>query len=328
MQIFLLSFTIPTLALKMQWEREEAALFGKDQEGEKSILIYTGPETNGPDQGWERKVVKIPEKSLGENHQLHSQVGQDWLVASLLNCKKSGFFVDLAANDAMIISNSLMLERDFNWGGLCIEANPMYMDGLAKRKCTTVMAAVAAPTDMRVNFTFSPKKAYDGGIVSAGTDNKAAVAGGVTKEYSTVALSKILKDTGAPKVIDYLSLDVEGAENLVMQSFPWDTYTILILTVERPKEELLKNLKDHGYRFLRRNSNFNDETWVHESLPDLDAILKMYANKCETSSPKQNCAEPPYTDTCMTAILKPKFGSTKMWGKRGTVNDWPVRLLK
>lgn len=310
---------------KFRQQTKEAPIFNKDREGEKSILTYVGPAI-GPDQGWERKVVKIPEKSMGENFQLHGQTGQDWLVASLLSCKKNGFFIDLAANDAMLLSNTLMLERDFDWGGLCIEANPVYLDGLAKRKCTTIMAAVAAPTDMRVNFTFNPKKAWDGGIVSADTDNTKAI--GVTKEYNTVALSKIFEDTGVPKVIDYMSLDVEGAESLVMKGFPWDTHTILILTVERPKDELLQSLKDHGYHYLRRNSNFNDETWVHESLPEFDAIFKVYPNKCETSSPKQSCPEPPHSDTCMTAILKPKFGSTKMWGKRGIVNDWPVRLLK
>ena len=54
----------------------------------------------------------------------HSQTKQDELVHRLLHRKRSGFFVDLAANHPVRISNTRALERDHGWSGLCIEANP------------------------------------------------------------------------------------------------------------------------------------------------------------------------------------------------------------
>ena len=54
----------------------------------------------------------------------HSQAKQDELVHRLLHRKRSGFFVDLATNHPVRISNTRALERDFGWSGLCIEANP------------------------------------------------------------------------------------------------------------------------------------------------------------------------------------------------------------
>jgi hypothetical protein len=45
-----------------------------------------------------------------------SQVKQDEYVAAMLS-KKSGFFVDLAANDATYLSNTFTLERDYQWNG-------------------------------------------------------------------------------------------------------------------------------------------------------------------------------------------------------------------
>ena len=51
----------------------------------------------------------------------HAQHGQDELVVEVLLQKRNGFFVDLAAGDAIQWSNTLSLERLFDWSGLCIE---------------------------------------------------------------------------------------------------------------------------------------------------------------------------------------------------------------
>ena len=52
------------------------------------------------------------------------------------------YFLDLAANDAVHLSNTLHLEQN-GWKGLCIEGNPMYWYSLsAFRNCTIVGAFV------------------------------------------------------------------------------------------------------------------------------------------------------------------------------------------
>jgi hypothetical protein len=53
--------------------------------------------------------------------------------------------------------------------------------------------------------------------------------------YRTVTLSKILEDFGAPPVIHYLSLDVEGVEHIdLLQVFPFEDYHKLVITVDHP----------------------------------------------------------------------------------------------
>lgn len=65
-------------------------------------------------------------KGLGapETQRWFSQVHQDEIVVDLVG--KNGYFVDLAANDAKDLTNTLALERDHGWNGLCIEPNPGY----------------------------------------------------------------------------------------------------------------------------------------------------------------------------------------------------------
>ena len=55
----------------------------------------------------------------------HSQNGQDVVLANdVFARKRKGVFVDVGAHDGVTFSNTLMLERDFDWSGVCIEPLP------------------------------------------------------------------------------------------------------------------------------------------------------------------------------------------------------------
>lgn len=75
-----------------------------------------------------------------------SQARQDEIVFALLRNKTQGYFVDLAANDAVQFSNTVALETFHNWTGVCIEPNPIYWPRLAslRTNCITIAAVVGA----------------------------------------------------------------------------------------------------------------------------------------------------------------------------------------
>ena len=54
----------------------------------------------------------------------------------------------------------------------------------------------------------------------------------------TKTLEQILDQINAPDVIDYLSIDVEGAEERILGRFPFDRYTFTTITIERPSASL------------------------------------------------------------------------------------------
>ena len=212
-----------------------------------------------------------------------SQVGQDQTIVDVFDGNGEGYFVDLASNDAVSLSNTLTLERQFGWRGLCIEANPHYMRGYLHRTCQLVQAVAGPREDEAVSFKFS-NGAY-GGVVGDGFDNR----GGTEKDSTslqTVSVAKILRDFNAPHIIDYLSLDIEGAEAWAFQTFPWHTYTFLTLTVERPKPELIDMLRRNGYVYLCDHGGFGDQFWVHPKLPSFEQVVAKYGAKqeCRASS--------------------------------------------
>jgi hypothetical protein len=183
---------------------------------------------------------------------------------------QGGFFVDLAANDATVFSNTYILERDYHWKGLCIEPNPMYWYNLThyRPNCQLVGAVVGAQKMDKVDFLFTAGD--HGGIVGTNFDNGPKWKSRSQVEY-TVTLLEILERYHAPKVIDYLSLDVEGAEEFIMQHFPLSNYKIRAMTVERPKDGLRKILEKHKYQNVMRLSRWGESLWVHQDyIKDFD----------------------------------------------------------
>jgi hypothetical protein len=129
-----------------------------------------------------------------------------------------------------------------------------------------VAAAVVGENTMDdVTFTFPKEKAAKGGIVGEEFDNKVAPTDEAHVRY-IVRLVKIFRHFNVPKVIDYLSLDVEGAEDFVMGTFPFSEYQSNVLTVERLSPTLADALGLHGYILLKTLKKGKETLWVHRSV--------------------------------------------------------------
>jgi hypothetical protein len=214
--------------------------------------------------GWHPIHVFYGEKSgLQEDpsQEFYAQVRQDQVLLDLIG--DNGYFIDLASNDAKEFSNTLVLERH-GWNGLCIEPNPGYWYGLSHRKCTVVGALVGA-TREQVQVKF---RGVYGGIVGK-MDNKLAnrkqEPKAETERRYTAPLLEVFSQFKVPPSIDYLSLDVEGAEYLIMKDFPFDKYRIKIMTVERPNDELRGLLEEKGFVFLKDLAWWGETLWAHKS---------------------------------------------------------------
>jgi len=85
------------------------------------------------------------------------------------------------------------------------------------------------------------------------------------QERYTVTLTDILRQFGAPHTMDYLSLDVEGAEHYVMQGFDFDHYRFRLVTIERPNEALCRLLTQQGYVLLKQLKSWGETIWMHHS---------------------------------------------------------------
>ena len=64
----------------------------------------------------------------------YSQIGQDLNVLQFYNHKKNGYFIEVGANNGIYLSNTYLLEKKYNWKGICIEPHPIEYEKLIKNR--------------------------------------------------------------------------------------------------------------------------------------------------------------------------------------------------
>ena len=220
----------------------------------------------------------------------HSQAGQDRIVFNLVG--RNGFFVDLAANEPVTLSNTRTLERDYQWRGLCIDGNAELVTKLrAVRSCQVINAVVSEQPGREIAFLESGP---NGGVLSNSTKNRRSKPGMKVSYHRTVTLQSILRRAQAPDVIDFLSLDIEGAEYDALSTFfhgP-DPYTFRVITVERPKMPLRALLRNNSYIYVRDNPGcFGDQLWVHSSMVETAQRALGLSEKLNPAADNDRCCK-------------------------------------
>ena len=164
--------------------------------------------------------------------------------------KRDGYFVEFGAAGGQRLSNTLMLERKYGWTGLLAEPNPSFHDILEKRRT----APVCKDLVHRVSGETMRFAMHERGLLSGIVDEDAQEGqDGIEKilELETISLNDMLDRYDAPTQIDFMSIDVEGAELDILEGFDFDKHRVRCFTIEAKDDEdrdgLLKLLKKNGY---------------------------------------------------------------------------------
>ena len=91
------------------------------------MRVYVGDTTYGG--------AGLPESHAlsfrgGRVHAWMGQCLQDFWVMKALDFQQRGYFIDLAAYDALHWSNTVSLEQFYDWDGLCVEPMERHFWGL------------------------------------------------------------------------------------------------------------------------------------------------------------------------------------------------------
>ena len=203
-----------------------------------------------------------------------SQLLQDLFVLEKLNFKTNGFFVEFGATNGKDLSNTWLLEKNFSWSGVLAEPGKNWHRELSEnRKSYISTKCVWKSSGETINFnqTIYPEFSTIGSLTNFDGMEKSRQS---QESYlvETISLQKLLDDARAPKFIDYLSIDTEGSEYEILESFDFSTYQFAILTVEHNHnsneikiDELLLRA---GYIRVHHSISDFDGWYVHHSLQD------------------------------------------------------------
>jgi FkbM family methyltransferase len=193
----------------------------------------------------------------------YSQYSQDeYLENKFFKGYKNGFYVDVGAYNGVHINNTLYFEKNNNWRGINIEPIKKVFDLLVKNRPNDININCAVcnhdgETEFYLNEGYTEmlsgiKDKYDkrhlerlnnGNNENSGTTQIIKV---ITKKLETIFdENKILH-------VNYLSIDVEGAEFEVIKSINFDKVFIDIIGFENNFIDvsipIIKFLENNGFK--------------------------------------------------------------------------------
>jgi len=149
---------------------------------------------------------------------MYSQASQDDFVNLVLNKQQQGYFVDVGGgcSDSKIESNSLFFE-ELGWKGLVVDAD-------------------------KTRF-FNRNCYFEEALIGDGNNG-------------TQKLADILVKHQVPKIVDYLSIDIEGQDFNAVKSFIESDYSFKVATIEHnlySRNPGVVELKTMIFNFLASN---------------------------------------------------------------------------
>jgi FkbM family methyltransferase len=203
----------------------------------------------------------------------HAQLFQDLFVTFLLQGKRDGYFVEFGATNGRDLSNTLLLEEHLGWKGILAEPARCWRAALkANRRAAIDTRCVWSQTGAQLEF--KETEVAELSTLNSLVDkdfNRGGRVKGVTYIVETISLKDLLVTYGAPREVDYISVDTEGSELHILQAFDFANYDIKIMTVEHNfvepnRQEVFQLLTSKGFvRLFEPLSKF-DDWYVKSSL--------------------------------------------------------------
>jgi FkbM family methyltransferase len=174
-------------------------------------------------------------QNFGSNNiKFQGQHCQDLFAYLYFGRRKNGFFMDIGANDGLTYSNTLCFEK-LGWQGICIEPQSDVFVLLQKyRKCDCYNVALSSKQNPNAAFV---KDGVLSVLKEDLTDAHGKRMATSSIEYvKTLTFDDIMANYPNRTYIDFLSLDVEGSEFVVLNTIDFSKYKFGLLTIENNGE--------------------------------------------------------------------------------------------
>ncbi|MFW7266348.1 FkbM family methyltransferase [Gluconacetobacter sp. Hr-1-5] len=203
-----------------------------------------------------------------------AQLFQDIFALHVLGWRRSGFFVEFGATNGEDLSNTYLLERNFEWKGILSEPNPVWHRDLNKsRQCIIDHRCVWSESGSNIMFSYND---VDAEFATAEIFQLSDMHARIRKDFKlmeveTVSLNDLLYQNHAPSIIDYLSIDTEGSELEILKEFDFKKYHVNVVTVEHnfnaiARENIFRLMNANGFTRQFENLSQWDDWYVNSHI--------------------------------------------------------------
>lgn len=142
--------------------------------------------------------------------------------------KKPGYYIEIGAFDGRKKNSTIILEQA-GWDGICMEPTPQsYAQLIKNRKCRCENVAIWKENTKKEFVTYKNDPAWNG--IKETLDEYHIER--LNQAETIVVPTKTWDSMNFPKQIDYLQIDVEGAELEIMDCIDWNEQKISYVCIE------------------------------------------------------------------------------------------------
>jgi FkbM family methyltransferase len=193
-------------------------------------------------------ATEMPPEEVSPPEEREQQLVREFL--EFITAAAPGFFVEVGANHPTRGSQSWHLERR-GWRGVLVEPLPENAERLRAARTAAVFAvACSSPENAGQTLPFYAADALSG----LDRERMAPWASPEVIDVPVRTLDSVLEEAGAPRPLDFLSVDVEGHEVEVLRGFDFACWAPRFILLEDHVANLSRHrfMKAHGYRLVRR----------------------------------------------------------------------------
>ncbi|PKN02635.1 SAM-dependent methyltransferase [Candidatus Dojkabacteria bacterium HGW-Dojkabacteria-1] len=186
---------------------------------------------------------------------IYSQEGEDIILSEFFPTQTDGFYVDIGAHHPMRFSNTYMFYKR-GWRGLNLDAMPDSMKAFNRKRPRDINLEVGVSgKEGEMTYYMFDDFALNGFSkdLSKERDENSNFEILEERKIKTSPLSKIL-DEYLPEnqKIDFMSIDVEGLDLMVLKSNDWGKYLPSYILVESIGDDIESIIKNPIYLFLKK----------------------------------------------------------------------------
>lgn len=186
------------------------------------------------------------------------QIFQDMWALWESGRKKGGYFVEFGAGNGVALSNTYYLETMHGWTGVVAEPNSTFIPMVkAARTCRVVDKCVYSRSGETIGFLPASMGEFSRIRHIVPMDSHEMFGSRVIAEEAhvmvpTISLNDLLTEAEAPPQIDFLSVDTEGSELEILNTFDFNRWRFGAVCIEHNhtplRDALYALMAANGYR--------------------------------------------------------------------------------
>ena len=215
---------------------------------------------------------------------IKSQLYQDVFASFVIGNQFDKTFLEFGATDGLELSNSFMLENTLNWSGVLSEPSPQWHEVLKEnRKYTKIIKkCIWSESGKILDFFMSDRGNFstlnefiDSDKYSMPLNTESRKKAGKLITVETISLNDVIKEYFNNTSPSYISIDTEGSEFKILESFNFENYRPKVFTVEHNFTELQSEIDElmvskNYERIFRKLTSFDAWYVSKEALNELD----------------------------------------------------------